>query len=420
MPTEMELTLEQTQQGVSYEVSNIRVISFTMKMEILLEPTSNKLMVEHAEFDESNTHVLERFYTSARNPIKEILLKLNLPDHRKLKYGSEADYRFIGTTDAEVRRRRAEEVDYGIRDVWVDPTEVVSKVAPTTLEGVNARVTELAAVQEQDTQDIYAMIEDGQDRQTQLFQKVDGVVEDGQFHYETARLLDREAHVSREAWAHSVGMSSAVHYELQAYRTHTQMQDYRIASQESLMTTLIAQNNIPLRRSFATARTAAAAAAPMTATIVEQLIAERVSAALANHETLRNSTNGHGDGSHNSGTRIRGTTRTSRECTYKDFLNYYPLNFKGTEGVVVLAQWFEKMESVFHISNYAVENPVKFATCTLIRNALTWWNSHMKAVTQDVAYAMDWKLALMYGRMFHEELEEVEKYVGGLPAMIRG
>ncbi|GJU50607.1 hypothetical protein Tco_1220162 [Tanacetum coccineum] len=40
MPTEMELTLEQTQQGVSYEVS-----VFTMKMEILLEPTSNKLMV---------------------------------------------------------------------------------------------------------------------------------------------------------------------------------------------------------------------------------------------------------------------------------------------------------------------------------------------------------------------------------------
>ncbi|GKB70792.1 hypothetical protein Tco_0932204 [Tanacetum coccineum] len=71
MSTEMELTLEQTQQGVSYEVSNIRVISFTMKMEILLEPTSNKLMVE-------------RFDTSARNLVKEILLKLNLPDHRSI------------------------------------------------------------------------------------------------------------------------------------------------------------------------------------------------------------------------------------------------------------------------------------------------------------------------------------------------
>ncbi|GJY86851.1 hypothetical protein Tco_0500877 [Tanacetum coccineum] len=84
MPTEMELTLEQTQQGVSYEVSNIRVISFAMKMEIVLEPTSNKLMVEHAEFDESDTYVLERFDTSAGNPVKEILLKFNLPDHRSI------------------------------------------------------------------------------------------------------------------------------------------------------------------------------------------------------------------------------------------------------------------------------------------------------------------------------------------------
>ncbi|GJR90886.1 hypothetical protein Tco_0214897 [Tanacetum coccineum] len=72
MPTEMELTLEQTQQGVSYEVSNIRVNSFTMKMEILLESTSNKLMVE-------------RFNTSAGNPVKKILLKLNLSDHRLCK-----------------------------------------------------------------------------------------------------------------------------------------------------------------------------------------------------------------------------------------------------------------------------------------------------------------------------------------------
>ncbi|GJX13888.1 hypothetical protein Tco_0205646 [Tanacetum coccineum] len=85
MPTEMELTLEQTQQGVSYEVSNIRVNSFTMKMEILLKPALNKLMIEHAEFDESNANVLERFYTSVGNPVKEILLKLSLPDHRILK-----------------------------------------------------------------------------------------------------------------------------------------------------------------------------------------------------------------------------------------------------------------------------------------------------------------------------------------------
>ncbi|GKA11857.1 hypothetical protein Tco_0691403 [Tanacetum coccineum] len=43
----------------------------------------------HAEFDESNTHVLERLNTSVGNPVKEILLKLNLPDHRILKDGGE-------------------------------------------------------------------------------------------------------------------------------------------------------------------------------------------------------------------------------------------------------------------------------------------------------------------------------------------
>ncbi|GJX02444.1 hypothetical protein Tco_0186357 [Tanacetum coccineum] len=155
--------------------------------------------------------------------------------------GHRADYGFIDTTDTEIRRQRAEEVSYGIRDVWVDPTEAVEEVAPTILDGVNARVTELGAVQEQDTQDVYAVIEDTQDRQTKLFQSGDGLVEDRQFHYKTARLLDRETLVSREAWLYSVGLSSAIHYELQAYRTQTQMHDYRIASQESLMTTLIAQ-----------------------------------------------------------------------------------------------------------------------------------------------------------------------------------
>ncbi|GJS40621.1 hypothetical protein Tco_0565664 [Tanacetum coccineum] len=147
-------------------------------------------------------------------------------------------------------------------------------------------------------------------------------------------------------------------------------------------------NNIPPRRSSATAR-AAAVATPMTTAVVEQIIEARVSTALSNHETLRNSTNGQGDKSYNSNTRIRGTVHTPRECTYKDFLNCKPLSFKGTEGVVVLSQWFEKMELVFHISNCAVENQVKFATYTFFGNALTWWNSYKKTVTQDVAYAMD-------------------------------
>ncbi|GJV77823.1 hypothetical protein Tco_1509407 [Tanacetum coccineum] len=74
------------------------------------------------------------------------------------------------------------------------------------------------------------------------------------------------------------------------------------------------------------------------------------------------------------------------------------------EGVVGLFQWFERMESVFHISNCAVENQVKFATCTLHSVPLTWWNTHVKTVGHDATY----------------ESDKIKKYVGGLPDMIPG
>ncbi|GJU08711.1 putative reverse transcriptase domain-containing protein [Tanacetum coccineum] len=74
--------------------------------------------------------------------------------------GRRADYGFVGTMDTEIRRQRAEEVSYRIRDVW--------------------------------------------DRQTQIYQSVETLVDDSQYHYETARLLDQEALVSREAWGCSI------------------------------------------------------------------------------------------------------------------------------------------------------------------------------------------------------------------------
>ncbi|GKB45823.1 putative reverse transcriptase domain-containing protein [Tanacetum coccineum] len=87
---------------------------------------------------------------------------------------------------------------------------------------------------------------------------------------------------------------------------------------------------------------------------------------------------------------LRRQVPTQRECTYTDFLKCQPINFKGTEGVVGLTQWAEKMESVFLISNCAITSQVKYASCTLQGSALTWWNSHVRAVGQDVAYTMPW------------------------------
>ncbi|GJY21513.1 hypothetical protein Tco_0394079 [Tanacetum coccineum] len=44
--------------------------------------------------DESDTYVLERFNTTARNPVKEILPELNLPDHMSILMDSKAQVQF--------------------------------------------------------------------------------------------------------------------------------------------------------------------------------------------------------------------------------------------------------------------------------------------------------------------------------------
>ncbi|GJS57973.1 putative reverse transcriptase domain-containing protein [Tanacetum coccineum] len=205
-------------------------------------------------------------------------------------------------------------------------------------------------------------------------------------------------------------------------------------------------------------RTTTTTTTPMTDAAIKALIAQGVATTLAEYEANRGS--GNGDGSHDSGSGRR-TERAAHECTYNEFLKCQPLNFKGTEGVVSLTQWFEKIESVFHISNCTVACQIKFATCTILGNALTWWNSHVKTIVHDAAYDMPWKtlknmmtdkycprgeikkleiklwnlkvkgtdvlsynqrlqeLALMCSRMFPEESDEVEKYVGGLPDMIQ-
>ncbi|GJR81061.1 reverse transcriptase domain-containing protein [Tanacetum coccineum] len=63
----------------------------------------------------------------------------------------------------------------------------------------------------------------------------------------------------------------------------------------------------------------------------------------------------------------------------------------GTKGVVGLIRWFEKMETVFHISNCPEKSQVKYATCTLLDGALTWWNSHKRTIRTEAAFAMSWR-----------------------------
>ncbi|GKF12433.1 hypothetical protein Tco_0050359, partial [Tanacetum coccineum] len=78
--------------------------------------------------------------------------------------GRGIDYGFVSTVDDEARRPGISEVRYGIKDTWVDPAEAVPEIAPMTVGEVNTRVTELAELNEHDTQDLYALLDDAQDR----------------------------------------------------------------------------------------------------------------------------------------------------------------------------------------------------------------------------------------------------------------
>ncbi|GKC19001.1 hypothetical protein Tco_1021151 [Tanacetum coccineum] len=48
------------------------------------------------------------------------------------------------------------------------------------------------------------------------------------------------------------------------------------------------------------------------------------------------------------------------------------------------------MEPVFNISGCAIENQVKFATCTLLDAVLTWWNGQIRTLGPE-AYVMTWE-----------------------------
>nr|GEW53656.1 hypothetical protein [Tanacetum cinerariifolium] len=178
------------------------------------------------------------------------------------------------------------------------------------------------------------------------------------------------------------------------------------------LSTTYAQEKMAPKRTTRSTQVSSVTPAPTatTTTVTEAqlqaLIDQGVAAAMAEVEASRVR---NGYGINGSGPRI---TQAVRECTYPDFIKCQPLNFKGTKGVIELTQWFGKKESVFNISNCTTACQVKYAACTLQRVALTWWNSHVKTVTLEVAQALPWKTLK---KMI---TDKVEKYIGGVPDTI--
>nr|GEY93579.1 reverse transcriptase domain-containing protein [Tanacetum cinerariifolium] len=89
--------------------------------------------------------------------------------------------------------------------------------------------------------------------------------------------------------------------------------------------------------------------------------------AMIDQAMQRNLTNG--DGSHSSEGGPTRPVQSVRACSYTDFMKCQPLNFRGTEGVVGLSRWCEKMESIFHISDCAIENQGHYKSdCPELKN----------------------------------------------------
>ncbi|GJU62930.1 reverse transcriptase domain-containing protein [Tanacetum coccineum] len=168
----------------------------------------------------------------------------------------------------------------------------------------------------------------------------------------------------------------------------------------------------------------------VTSAQLQAMIDEGVNAVLAARAATRN-----GDDSHTSGTGARRNERTNAEAPIK-LHESQPIFFRGTEEV-------GESSEVCH--------------CTLMGTAQHGGNSHARTVTNDVAYAMTWsdlkkkmttkycprneikkietelwnlkvqgtdvvaynqrfqELALLSDRMFPEEADKIERYVGGMP-----
>ncbi|GKA81827.1 putative reverse transcriptase domain-containing protein [Tanacetum coccineum] len=183
---------------------------------------------------------------------------------------------------------------------------------------------------------------------------------DRPYHRHTALALDREAVYARIAWMSSEDRSAAIEAHVRTLEAQVATLITQTTSLQTRLTSaaldypvlpISFMENATRRTTRTTPTTATTPTTTVTNAQLQALIDQGVAAALAERDASRSRD---GDNSHGSGTGGRRQVPTQRECTYTDFLKCQPMNFKGTEGVVGLTQWAEKMESVFLISNCAI------------------------------------------------------------------
>ncbi|GJW62039.1 hypothetical protein Tco_0111374 [Tanacetum coccineum] len=118
---------------------------------------------------------------------------------------------------------------YGITDTWDEIVEAMLEVAPTTLEGVNQRMTKLATTIRQENEEFQVRFKDAQDYRAYLRARVNTLFRDRPYHRHTAMILDREAMYACITWTSSEDRSAAI--------------EAHVRTLEALVATLIAQTS---------------------------------------------------------------------------------------------------------------------------------------------------------------------------------
>ncbi|GJZ43604.1 reverse transcriptase domain-containing protein, partial [Tanacetum coccineum] len=77
-------------------------------------------------------------------------------------------------------------------------------------------------------------------------------------------------------------------------------------------------------------------------------------------------------------------------CSYNEFLVCNPKEYDGKEGSLVLTRWIKKMESVQDMSGCSIDQKVKYTAGSFVGKALTWWNSQIHMLSQEVTVSMSW------------------------------
>ncbi|GJT78608.1 hypothetical protein Tco_1045333 [Tanacetum coccineum] len=142
--------------------------------------------------------------------------------------GFRADYGFVGTLNAEIRRDPDREIGYGITDVWEDPDEIADEIPATDVAELGQRMTDFITTIRQDTDEIYERLDDAQDDRLLMSGQLNLLRRDRRSYARTARLIETEDRASRKAWVQSMDASDMACSEVKALRTTILAQQTKI------------------------------------------------------------------------------------------------------------------------------------------------------------------------------------------------